>query len=167
MAEQRSTLILKKELSQLQRKPVEGFSVGLVNDNDIYRWEVIIMGPPDTLYEGGIFKCHLYFPKEYPLRPPTMRFLTEIWHPNIGENGIVCISTLNEAGAEGPGFQKPSECWVPVHTVETIMLSVISMLSDPNSDSPANAIAAAQMRSSYPEFKKKVTRCVRKSLEKF
>uniref|UniRef100_A0A8C4WVV0 Ubiquitin-conjugating enzyme E2G 1a (UBC7 homolog, yeast) n=1 Tax=Eptatretus burgeri TaxID=7764 RepID=A0A8C4WVV0_EPTBU len=67
---------------ELNKNPVEGFSAGLIEDNDIYRWEVVIIGPQDTLYEGGVFKAHLTFPKDYPLRPPKMRFITDIWHPN-------------------------------------------------------------------------------------
>lgn len=58
----------------------------------------MIIGPTDTLFEGGFFKCHLIFPKEYPLRPPKLRVITDIWHPNIDKNGDVCISILHEPG---------------------------------------------------------------------
>lgn len=115
--------------------------------------------------EGGFFKAHLHFPKEYPLRPPRMKFVTEIWHPNIEKNGDVCISILHEPGDDKWGYEKASERWLPVHTVETILISVISMLADPNDESPANVDAAKEWRESYPEFKRKVARCVRKSQE--
>ena len=62
------------------------------------RTQVLIIGPSDTLYEGGFFKCHLIFPKEYPLRPPKLKVITDIWHPNIEKNGDVCISILHEPG---------------------------------------------------------------------
>lgn len=150
---------------ELNKNPVEGFSAGLIDDNDIYQWEVLIIGPPDTLYEGGFFKAHLQFPKEYPLRPPRMKFITEIWHPNIEKNGNVCISILHEPGDDKWGYEKASERWLPVHTVETILISVISMLADPNDESPANVDAAKEWRESYAEFKRKVARCVRKSQE--
>ncbi|KAG7303443.1 ubiquitin-conjugating enzyme E2 G1 [Plutella xylostella] len=142
MSEPQSSLLLKKQLAELNKNPVEGFSAGLIDDNDIYRWEVLIIGPPDTLYEGGFFKAHLHFPKEYPLRPPRMKFVTEIWHPNIEKNGDVCISILHEPGDDKWGYEKASERWLPVHTVETILISVISMLADPNDESPANVDAA-------------------------
>ncbi|KPM07020.1 Ubiquitin-conjugating enzyme-like protein 1 [Sarcoptes scabiei] len=71
-----------------------------------------------------------------------MRFLTEIWHPNIDKNGNVCISILHEPGDDRFGYEKASERWLPVHTVETILISVISMLADPNDESPANVDAA-------------------------
>ncbi|KAF6216632.1 hypothetical protein GE061_000977 [Apolygus lucorum] len=91
MSEPQSALLLKKQLAELNKNPVEGFSAGLIDDDDIYRWEVLIIGPPETLYEGGFFKAHLLFPKEYPLRPPRMKFVTEIWHPNIERNGDLIL----------------------------------------------------------------------------
>ncbi len=130
------------------------------------RWlQVLIIGPSDTLYEGGFFKCHLTFPKEYPLRPPKLKVVTDIWHPNIEKNGDVCISILHEPGDDRWGYEKANERWLPVHTVETILVSVISMLADPNDESPANVDAAKEWRENFPEFKRKVARCVRKSQE--
>uniref|UniRef100_A0A4W5LZ35 Ubiquitin-conjugating enzyme E2 G1 n=1 Tax=Hucho hucho TaxID=62062 RepID=A0A4W5LZ35_9TELE len=116
--------------------------------------------------EGGVFKAHLTFPKDYPLRPPKMTFITDIWHPNVDKNGDVCISILHEPGEDKYGYEKPEERWLPIHTVETIMISVISMLADPNGDSPANVDAAKEWREDrHGEFKRKVARCVRKSQE--
>ncbi|PWA18390.1 ubiquitin-conjugating enzyme E2 G1-like [Gambusia affinis] len=165
MTEQ-SALLLRKQLAELNKNPVEGFSAGLIDDDDIYKWEVVIIGPQDTLFEGGFFKAYLTFPYDYPLRPPKMKFITEIWHPNVAKNGDVCISILHEPGEDKFGYEKPEERWLPIHTVETIMISVISMLADPNSDSPANVDAAKEWREDpNGEFKKKVARCVRKSQE--
>ncbi|XP_069789432.1 ubiquitin-conjugating enzyme E2G 1b isoform X2 [Narcine bancroftii] len=181
-----SSLLLRKQLAELNKNPVDGFSAGLIDDDDIYRWEVLIIGPADTLLnllrkphevgpnqmprllmcEGGFFKAHLTFPNDYPSRPPKMNFITEIWHPNVGKNGDVCISILHEPGEDKFGYEKPEERWLPIHTVETILISVISMLADPNSDSPANVDAAKEWRDDpCGEFKKKVARCVRKSQE--
>ncbi|CAJ0942620.1 unnamed protein product, partial [Mesorhabditis belari] len=165
MAEPQSSLLLKKQLADLKRFPVEGFSAGLASEEDIYKWEVLVIGPPDTYYEGGFFKALLEFPKDYPQRPPKMRFVSEMWHPNIGPDGHVCISILHEPGDDRFGYEKPEERWLPVHTVETILLSVISMLTDPNFESPANVDAAKMQRESLAEFKKRVARCVRLSQE--
>ncbi|KAF1377387.1 hypothetical protein EPR50_G00167840 [Perca flavescens] len=141
-----SSLLLRKQLAELNKNPVEGFSAGLVDDDDIYQWEVVVIGPQDTLFEGGFFKATLTFPRNYPLRPPKMKFITEIWHPNVAKNGDVCISILHEPGEDKYGYEKPEERWLPIHTVETIMISVISMLADPNGDSPANVDAAKEWR---------------------
>uniref|UniRef100_A0AC35TR91 UBIQUITIN_CONJUGAT_2 domain-containing protein n=1 Tax=Rhabditophanes sp. KR3021 TaxID=114890 RepID=A0AC35TR91_9BILA len=158
-------LLLQKQLADLVKNPVDGFSAGLVDDNDIYRWEVLIIGPPETIYEGGFFKAILEFPTAYPQQPPKMRFISEMWHPNIDKNGHVCISILHQAGEDRFGYERPEERWLPVHTVETILISVISMLADPNFESPANVDAAKMQREDYPEFRKRVAQCVRKSQE--
>jgi ubiquitin-conjugating enzyme E2 G1 len=61
-----------------------------VDDNNIFLWELLIVGPPDTLYEEGLFKATLEFPKDFPNNPPTMTFTSEMWHPN-GESCRCCI----------------------------------------------------------------------------
>ncbi|XP_064648537.1 ubiquitin-conjugating enzyme E2 G1-like [Lineus longissimus] len=168
-----SSLLLRRQLMELNSKrDREGenssptlFSAGLVDDSDIYTWEVLIIGPPDTIYENGVFKAILKFPHDYPHRPPEMKFTTKMWHPNIKENGDVCISILHEPGDDKYGYEKANERWNPCQTVETIMLSVISMLADPNDESPANVNAAVQFREDYPGFKKQVLKTVRISQE--
>jgi len=163
--ESQAALLLKKQLRDLNKNPVDGFSAGLVDDSNVFEWEVLIVGPPDTLYEGGFFKARLTFPPEYPNLPPKMKFVSEIWHPNIYANGNVCISILHPPGEDKWGYEKASERWLPIHTVESILLSVISMLSTPNDESPANIEAAKEWRDSKEVFKKKVQKCVRKSQE--
>lgn len=64
---------------------------------------------------------------------------------SVDKNGDVCISILHEPGEDKYGYEKPEERWLPIHTVETIMISVISMLADPNGDSPANVDAAVSL----------------------
>lgn len=140
-----------------------------------------------------------------------MRFISEIWHPNsrwsfrskinhktnssfhlVDKDGNVCISILHEPKDDKFGYEKASERWLPVHDVSSILISVISLLSDPNDESPgwldyyfffenyfsnlnliilfwslANVDAAKEFRENYAEFKKKVTRCVRKSQTQF
>jgi len=138
------------------QEPSGGFSAGLIDDDDIFRWEVLIIGPPDTLYEGGFFKCTLNFPREYPLKPPELRVISDIWHPNIEKNGKVCISILHEPGDDRYGYEKANERWLPIHTVETILISVISMLADPNDESPANVDAAKEGGKVTPTSRKKL-----------
>ncbi|KAG9014915.1 Ubiquitin-conjugating enzyme E2 15 [Tulasnella sp. 427] len=139
----------------------------LVDDNNLLEWEIMIIGPENTLYEGGFFKARLTFPPEYPLLPPKMRFITPMWHPSIYPDGVVCISILHPPGEDQWGYEQASERWSPVHTVETILISVISLLSsdNPNLESPANVDAAKEVRDDLPAYKKKVRRLVRKSAE--
>ncbi|UZO29544.1 Ubiquitin-conjugating enzyme E2 15 variant 3 [Rhizophagus irregularis] len=154
-----SALLLQKQLKELSKHPVEGFSAGLVDNDNIYEWEIMIIGPPDTLYEGGFFKARMTFPKDYPLMPPKLRFISEMWHPNVYPDGE------HPPGEDKYGYEDAGERWMPVHTVETILLSVISMLSTPNDESPANIEAAKDWREDYPAFKKKVQRIVRRSAD--
>ncbi|VDB86739.1 unnamed protein product [Peniophora sp. CBMAI 1063] len=162
-----NTLLLRRQLMELTKHPVEGFSAGLVDESNFYEWEVLIIGPPDTLYEGGFLKARLTFPPEFPLLPPTMRFLTEMWHPNIYPDGRVCISILHAPGDDQYGYEDAGERWLPVHSIESILMSVISLLSSdkPNCDSPANVDAAKEVRENLAAYKKKVRRLVRKSAE--
>ena len=147
--------------------------------------------------EGGFFKAILRFPPDYPQMPPKMTFVSEMWHPNstslgsslllnrycftVYPNGDVCISILHPPGDDKWGYESASERWLPIHTVESILISVISMLSSPNDSSPANLDAAVceirfgqlqalirlqkEWRESREVFKKEVARTVRKSQE--
>lgn len=65
----------------------------------------------------------------------------------VAKNGDVCISILHDPGEDKFGYERPEERWLPIHTVETIMVSVISMLADPNEESPANLDAAVSIAS--------------------
>ena len=71
---------------ELARNPPDGVSVGLGEDESIFNWEILLVGPPDTLYEGGFFNATLTFPQDFPNMPPKMVFKTPIWHPN-GKKG--------------------------------------------------------------------------------
>lgn len=71
-----SALLLMKQLREFNRHPVGGISAGLIEESNPFAWNVILVGPTDTLYEGGFFKARLDFPKDYPIKPPKMvRFI--------------------------------------------------------------------------------------------
>lgn len=160
-----ASLLLRRQLKELTKHPVDGFSAGLAND-DLFEWSVTILGPPETLYEGGFFQAILKFPRDYPNSPPECRFTSEVWHPNVFPDGRVCISILHPAEHDPLNPDElVSEKWSPVHTVESIVLSIISMLSSPNDESPANIDAAKEWREDRAAFKKRVARCVRRSQE--
>ena len=105
--------------ADLNKNPIEGFSAGLKDDSDPFIWEIMIMGPPDTLYEGGFFQAEMTFPKNYPNHPPKLKFVSEFYHPNVYADGTVCISILHEPGDDAYGYESASERWLPVHTVES------------------------------------------------
>lgn len=150
----------------LAKNPIDLVSVGLVDDSNVYEWEILMMGPDGTLYEGGFFKARLVFPSDFPNMPPTMTFTSDMWHPNVYADGRVCISILHPPGIDEFNQQESAEeRWRPILGVEQILVSVISMLSDPNDESPANLDAAVMWRNDRAAFKKKVRQVVRKSQE--
>ncbi|ESP00544.1 hypothetical protein LOTGIDRAFT_230812 [Lottia gigantea] len=137
---------LQLELKKIHDEPVEGFRVKLINDDDLFVWEVAIFGPPGTLYEGGYFKAHMKFPPDYPYCPPSVRFVSKMWHPNVYDNGDVCISILHPPVDDPQSGELPSERWNPTQTVRTVLLSIISLLNEPNTYSPANVDASVMFR---------------------
>ena len=68
-----SSIALQRQYRELQKNPVQGFSCGLPDESNFYEWDVLIIGPQDTVYEGGFLKATLIFPREYPLLPPKMK----------------------------------------------------------------------------------------------
>ncbi|CAA0269331.1 unnamed protein product [Arabidopsis thaliana] len=97
------------------------FSIG--NSDDIYKWKAVISGPSGTPYEGGMFNVSIKFPTDYPFKPPKVTFITPIYHPNINDEGSICIDILKDK-------------WTPSLTVEKVLLSIILLLEKPNPDDP-------------------------------
>ena len=106
-----------------------GIEAGPENENDIFTWQAIIDGPKDTPYEDGRFHLKITYPTEYPFKPPKVKFITPVFHPNISSRGTVCIDILAKA-------------WSPAMTTSKILLSIISLLTAPNPDDPMDAHAA-------------------------
>lgn len=132
---------LAGELKDLTKNPLEGVTVQLADDSSMFEWEVAIFGPPDTLYVGGYFKTRLKFPETYPFDPPKMSFIEPIFHPNVYPTGEICISILHPPGADAQSGELPEERWSPAQRIRTIVLSVISLLNEPNTQSPADVDA--------------------------
>lgn len=157
--------LLKRQLVQLMKDEDSGFSVGL-EDDDFFKWRVCFEGPAESLYEGGIFTAVLNFPQDFPNNPPDMVFETEFWHPNIYPDGRVCISILHPPGTDRFNEQESAdERWRPILGIESILVSVVSMIVEPNLNSPANIDAAVQMKNEPEAYKRRVRALVRKSVE--
>ncbi|KAF2646624.1 ubiquitin-conjugating enzyme [Massarina eburnea CBS 473.64] len=155
---------LFKEYRSLSSDPPEGITAGPIDEEDMFLWEALIQGPEGTPFEGGVFPAELKFPKDYPLAPPKMKFLVDVWHPNVYTNGEVCISILHPPGDDPLHYEKASERWSPVQSVEKILISVMSMLAEPNDESPANVDAARMWREKREEYEDIVRKNVKKSL---
>lgn len=81
------------------------------------------MGPKETPYEGGIFFLNIFFPSDYPFKPPKVTFTTKIYHCNVNGNGSICLDILQSQ-------------WSPALTISKVLLSICSLMSDPNPDDP-------------------------------
>lgn len=143
---------LMTDLKIMRKDPPEGCSAGPIKDDNIYTWEATILGPNDTPWQDGMYKMRLTFNDQYPAQAPAVEFLTEMFHPNIQQNGKVCMDTIQEK-------------WSPVYTVNMILMSVQSLLTDPNPNSAANPEAAKVYHTNRIAYEKKVRQCAAKSIE--
>ncbi|KAJ2803124.1 ubiquitin conjugating enzyme Ubc7/UbcP3 [Coemansia helicoidea] len=137
---------------------------GPISESNYFEWEAVIAGPPDTPFEGGLFTATLSFPKDYPLNPPSMKFTSPMFHPNVYQNGVVCISILHPPGDDPNHYESSSERWSPVQSVEKILLSVLSMIAEPNDESGANIDASKMWREDRKQYDRIVANIVKQSL---
>jgi ubiquitin-conjugating enzyme E2 D/E len=113
---------IQRELQELGRDPPANCSAGPVGE-DLFHWQATIMGPDDSPYSGGVFFLDIHFPNDYPFKPPKVTFLTRIYHCNINGNGGICLDILKDQ-------------WSPALTISKVLLSVCSLLTDPNPSDP-------------------------------
>ena len=139
-----ASIRLTREFDKLNSDPIDGVAFD-IQDN-ILIWKFTIIGPCESPYEGGIYDGEIKFPSTYPTDPPEVTFHTKLFHPNVYDNGKLCISILHK-GNDVSGYEHEIERWRPIQNVRTIFLSIISLLSDPNPDSAANVDAAKLLRS--------------------
>ena len=128
---------IAKETRDLATKPPPGISATPKADNPRY-FDCLIMGPPGTPYEGGTFKLELYLPTNYPMDPPKCRFLTKIYHPNIDKLGRICLDILKSK-------------WSPILQISKLLISIQSLLSDPNPADPLDTAVALQWIENHDE----------------
>jgi len=112
-----------QEMKELQKSEMDSITAGPVSDSNIYEWSATLAGPKESPYEGGIFLLTINFPKNYPFKPPKINFQTKIYHPNINSAGSICLDILNSQ-------------WSPALTISKTLLSISSLLTDPNPDDP-------------------------------
>ncbi|CAX40726.1 E3 ubiquitin ligase complex SCF subunit, putative [Candida dubliniensis CD36] len=164
MSSKSAAAILQRQYKDLTdpKKGIPSFHIELDDDN-IFLWNIGVMVlNPESLYHGGYFKGQMRFPQDFPFSPPSFRFTPALYHPNVYRDGRLCISILHQGG--DPTSDEPeSETWSPAQTVESVLISIISLLDDPNGNSPANIDASVEFRKNYNEYKKKVLQEVERS----
>ncbi|KFP80259.1 Ubiquitin-conjugating enzyme E2 B, partial [Acanthisitta chloris] len=157
---------------RLQEDPPVGVS-GAPSENNIMQWNAVIFGPEGTPFEDGksltfvsfvilintasvnivllcTFKLVIEFSEEYPNKPPTVRFLSKMFHPNVYADGSICLDILQNR-------------WSPTYDVSSILTSIQSLLDEPNPNSPANSQAAQLYQENKREYEKRVSAIVEQS----
>jgi len=140
---------LMRDFKRLQEDPPAGVS-GAPCDNNIMQWNAVIFGPADTPFEDGTFKLTITFTEEYPNKPPTVRFVSKMFHPNVYADGGICLDILQNR-------------WSPTYDVSAILTSIQSLLDEPNPNSPANSVAAQLYQENRREYEKRVAAIVEQS----
>ena len=107
-----------------------GYSIKLFKEDDIYEWDVVLLGAPDSLYNGGIFHIKLSFPKDYPNSKPEVIFLTPIYHLNINPRNFSKIEPLGHVSVSFINW------WNPKTTVKEILVQLYSIFYLQTNDSP-------------------------------
>ncbi|KAF1736540.1 Ubiquitin-conjugating enzyme E2 [Beauveria bassiana] len=134
---------LQTELMQLMTSPAPGISAFPSADGNLLSWTATIEGPDATPYAGLTMKLSFDFPSNYPYAPPTVLFVTPIYHPNVDFSGRICLDILKDK-------------WTAAYNIQTVLLSLQSLLGEPNNSSPLNGEAAELWDNDADEFKRKV-----------
>ncbi|XP_055493843.1 ubiquitin-conjugating enzyme E2 E3 isoform X1 [Leucoraja erinacea] len=121
---------IQKELAEITLDPPPNCSAGPKGDN-IYEWRSTILGPPGSVYEGGVFFLDITFSSDYPFKPPKVTFRTRIYHCNINSQGVICLDILKDN-------------WSPALTISKVLLSICSLLTDCNPADPLVGSIATQ-----------------------
>lgn len=115
---------IKRELEILSMDPGPGVSAWPIDDN-MTNLEAQIQGPSDSPYAEGTYTLSVQIPDRYPFEPPRVRFLTPIYHPNIDNDGRICLDTLK---------MQPQGTWSPSVNINTVLLTIRMLMQTPNAD---------------------------------
>ncbi|WVF69371.1 hypothetical protein IAT40_004147 [Kwoniella sp. CBS 6097] len=140
---------IKKEIADLSREQL-GDIVLAPDESDIFKWTCQLPGPAGSPYEGGVFEVEIRVPPDYPFSPPHLRFITKVYHCNIASTGAICLDLLKHA-------------WSPALSLYKVVLSLSSLLTDPNPSDPLVPAIAQE----YKRDKKKHDATARDWVQKY
>ena len=143
-----STKRIHKELRETLKFPIFNCSLGPVEE-DIHHWTAVLMGPADSVYQNGVFRLDIRFPPDYPFKPPRITFVNKIYHPNVNSRGGICLDILKDQ-------------WSPALTITKVLLSISSLLTDPNPDDPLVPEIATLYKTNRSQYNKTAREWVQK-----
>lgn len=133
---------IQKEVEKMEKDAPENCSAGPIDSKDLTHWTGTLIGPTESPFEGGVFKINIRFPPDYPYSPPRIMFLTKIFHPNIDRHGNICLDILK------------STAWSPALSIVKVLLSICSLLNDPNPNDPLEGEPASLIKTNMDEYKR-------------
>lgn len=132
---------IRSELAELAANDVPNINAKPISDDNI-KWSGSIIGPEGTPYAGGIFNLDITLPSDYPYKPPIIKMKTKIYHPNINDEGTICLDILKDQ-------------WSPALTLTKVLLSISSLLAEPNPNDPLAPNVARIYLDDFKAFTKK------------
>ena len=130
---------IELEAKKMKSNPPDNCSGGPIGSN-IMHWKATIIGPNESPYEGGIYELDIKFPNNYPFKAPSIKFITKIYHPNISRDGEICLDILK------------APAWSPALRIPKVLMSICSLLTDPNPDDPLTPDAANLYKKNRTEY---------------
>mmetsp|Transcript_22941 Transcript_22941/g.53549 ORF Transcript_22941/g.53549 Transcript_22941/m.53549 type:complete len:158 (-) Transcript_22941:330-803(-) len=119
---------------------------------DLLKWDCGIPGKAGTIWEGGLFKLRMVFSEDYPLKPPLCYFPPGFFHPNVFDNGQVCLSIINE-----------DKQWQAGITIKQVLLGIQDLLDSPNNGDAAQEAAYQIFKKRPDEYQRRVKQLVREN----
>jgi ubiquitin-protein ligase len=142
---------IAKEIEKMNKGKLP-FGIKVTPREDILIWDAEITGGKDTPHENLTYKLLVRIDKDdYPRKPPSIKFISNIFHPNVYRDGQICIDILQGQ-------------WAPTLRIISVLVSIQSMLDDPNPNSPANREAAKLYMSNQDEYKNQIIKSYKQNI---
>ncbi|KAI1717523.1 ubiquitin-conjugating enzyme domain-containing protein [Ditylenchus destructor] len=143
---------LRKEMTNMRFSTPTFVSAG-PRDADLFNWHAVLLGPPDSPYQDGVFSLRASFPPDYPYAPPKVTFNTQIYHPNIKENGEICLDILQTKGFNS---------WSAAMSLSSVLLAIWVLLADPNTTDPLMPEIGRIYNENRDQYNKNARECTMK-----
>uniref|UniRef100_A0A023FAT8 E2 NEDD8-conjugating enzyme n=1 Tax=Triatoma infestans TaxID=30076 RepID=A0A023FAT8_TRIIF len=141
--------LLVKEVQEMESMLPNTCSLKFTDPHKLHDFYLIVC-PDEGFWHGGKFWFHIYITEEYNMAPPTVKCETKLWHPNISEEGEICLSLLRQNSIDGLG-------WAPTRRLKDVIWGLNSLFTDLlNFEDPLNISAAELYVKDREAFKTKV-----------